>query len=284
MSASLFANVNGTLVDATSPYLDGKNRAFRYGDGLFESIRVINGRPLFLEHHLARLREGMQVLRMDLPEDYSTDFFEKQLLQLLEANRFNEGARLRLTVFRQEGGYYHPKTNSPGFCIEAEALEHNRYHLNEDGLAVDLYTEIKKPVNKLSIYKTCNGLQYIVGALWAREQKLDDALIVNDKGHIIEATGANLFIVCNGVLYTPSLTDGCLAGVMRMQIINLALEHKIKVYECSLSPQNLLVADEIFLTNAIRGLQWVSSYRMKRYYNSVTRGLLDKLNQLAEAK
>jgi branched-subunit amino acid aminotransferase/4-amino-4-deoxychorismate lyase len=168
--------------------------------------------------------------------------------------------------------------------IEVTPVINHFYQLNEDGLAVDLYTEIRKPVNKLSIYKTCNSLLYIMSTLWARQNKLDDALIVNDKGNIIEASSSNLFIVCNGVLYTPALSDGCLAGVMRMQIINLAIENKIKVYECSLTPQNLLVADEIFLTSAGRGLQWVGSYKMKRYFNALTRTLVDKLNEKVRDK
>ena len=84
----------------------------------------------------------------------------------------------------------------------------------------------------------------------------------------------------NGVLYTPGLEEGCLAGTMRMQVINLALENGIKVYECNILPQNLLVADEIFLTNAINGVVWVSGYRTKRYFNNTARKLVNLLNEV----
>ena len=278
MSTFPFANLNGDLVDASAPYLFASNRSFRYGDGLFESIRVVNGKPCFLETHLARLFEGMDMLRIEKPEHFSTEYFSNQIHLLLEKNEVKEGARVRLTIYRNDGGFYQPSDNGASWCMELGSVYTNYYQLNEDGLSVDLYTEIKKPVNKLSIYKTYNALQYIMASLWARQNKLDDALIVNDKGNIIEGSSSNLFIICNGVLYTPSLADGCLAGVMRMQIINIAIAHKIKVYECSLTPQNLLVADEIFLTSATKGLQWVSSYRMKRYFNTLTRTLVDKLN------
>ena len=275
------ANYNGKFVSADEGFLPAENRSFRYGDGLFESIRVTDGLPLFVDTHFARLKEGMEVLGITVPPDYSGKFFYDKITQLISENNITEGARVRLTIFRSEGGLYQPSDNSPGYLIEIIPLENNYFELNENGLHVDLFPDIKKPVNKLSIYKTCNSLLYILASAWAVKNKLNDALIVNDKGNIIEATSTNLFIVCNGVLYTPALTDGCVAGVMRMQIINLAIENKIKVYECSLTPQNLLVADEVFLTSAVRGLQWVSSYRMKRYYNTLTRVLLDKLNEKA---
>lgn len=279
MSQNRVANYNGQLVDADKPYLKGDNRSFRYGDALFESIRVVNGLALFLDSHIARLFEGSKMLSIQIPTTFTVDYFKTQIADLIRANQVEGGGRIRLTLYREEGGFYKPEGNEAGYLIEINKLDSNFYELNNDGFAVDLYMDIKKPVNKLSIYKTANSLTYIMSAIWARENRLDDSLIINDKGNIIEASGSNLFIVCNGVLYTPSLSDGCLAGVMRMQVINIALENKIKVYECSLTPQNLLVADEVFLTNAIKGLQWVASYRMKRYYNSLTRSLLDKINQ-----
>lgn len=284
MSALRFANCNGSLVETARPYLTGENRSFRYGDGLFESMRVVNGKVCFLEVHISRLFEGMEALKIDLPLHFTFDYFCDQIEKLILANEVQEGARIRLTVFRNDGGYYNPDDNGAGYVIEMASMPNNYFHLNEDGLTVDLYTEIRKPVNKLSIYKTCNSLVYIMSTIWAKQNKLNDALIVNDKGNIIEASSSNLFIICNGVLYTPALSDGCVAGTMRMQIINLALENKIKVYECSLTPQNLLVADEIFLTSATRGLQWVGSYKMKRYFNSLTRTLVDKLNEKVREK
>jgi branched-subunit amino acid aminotransferase/4-amino-4-deoxychorismate lyase len=270
---------NGNIIEPGVPFLDSSNRAFRYGDSLFESIRIINGKPVFLEGHISRLFEGMQVLGINRPIEYSIDYFKSFILDLIQRNKITEGGRARLTVFRNGEGFFTPNDNSPSFTMEVNPFLHNFYVLNEDGISIDIFAEIKKPVNKLSIYKTGSSLLYVMAGIYARSNKLDDSLIVNDKGNIIEASNANLFIVSNGVLYTPTLADGCLAGVMRMQVINLALDYKIKVYECSLTPQNLLVADEVFITNAIKGLQWVSSYRQKRYYNKITRDLVEKLNR-----
>lgn len=270
---------NGDIIEAGKPFLDASNRAFKFGDALFETIRIVNGKPVFMDGHISRLFEGMQVLGIDRPIEYSIDYFRNFIGKLIEQSEIKDGGRARLTVFRNGDGFFTPTDNTPSFTIEISPYVHNFYTLNEDGLTVDIYGDIKKPVNKLSIYKTASSLLYVVAAMHARTSKMDESLIVNDKGNIIEATNANLFIVSNGVLYTPTLADGCLAGVMRMQIINLALEHKIKVYECSLTPQNLLVADEVFITNTIKGPQWVASYRQKRYYNKITRDIVEKLNR-----
>lgn len=282
MNPLTFSILNGSYYPQEQGFIKGNNRAFMYGDGLFESIRIRNGKAMFLDAHIARLLEAAVVMKMEVPVHYDLNYFRKQVQDLIAKNNIQGGAKCRLTLFRNPGGTYVPDDNGVGYVIETYPYAVNEYTLNEEGFQVDIFPELKKPVNKLSIYKTCNSLLYIMAGIYARQNKLDDSLIVNDKGNIIESSNSNLFIVCNGVLYTPALSDGCLAGVMRMQIINIALASKLKVYECSLTPQNLLVADEVFLTNAIRGLQWVGSYKMKRYYNKLIRELVQKLNEDTE--
>ena len=169
------------------------------------------------------------------------------------------------------------------YFIEAEALADNEFVLNATGRMVDIFTEYKKEINKLSVFKTLNCQLYVQAAIHARDKGLDEALIQNNKLSIIESNSSNLFIVSNGVLYTPTLEDGCVAGTMRMNIINLALENKIKVYECTLNPQNLLAADEMFLTNAVRGIEWIVGYRTKRYFNDMSKRLMVVLNEKAQA-
>jgi branched-chain amino acid aminotransferase len=166
--------------------------------------------------------------------------------------------------------------------MEVYPYESNNYELNSKGLEIDQFTDIKKQKNCLSTYKTKSGLIYVMAAVHAVEKKLDDVLIVNDKGSILESSSCNLFVVSNGVLYTPGLDEGCLAGTMRMQIINLAINNGIKVYECNILPQNLLAADELFFTNAIRGINWVGGYRTKRYFNNMSRKFVALLNDFWE--
>lgn len=254
------------------------NRGYLYGDGLFESIRIINGRPINLKNHITRLLEGAKHLKMRVPSFYSIEFFEKHILELAQKSDIKYGGRCRLSLDRISGGTYAPESNEVEYFIEVYSLENNFYTLNQKGLEIDLYMDLKKPKNFLSGYKTKNGLIYVLASIAAKEKGVDDFLLHNENGGIIEATSANVFVVSNGVLYTPGLEEGCLAGTMRMQVINLALENGIKVYECNLMPQNLLVADEIFLTNAIKGVVWVSGYRTKRYVNAISKRFIDLLN------
>jgi branched-subunit amino acid aminotransferase/4-amino-4-deoxychorismate lyase len=273
----------GEYVSENQLVLTRDNRAFRFGDGFFESIRVFNGKVVFFENHFARIRDCLPIFRIVPPENFSEQLLRTQVNGLIERNGIREGGRVRITFFRKSQGFYSPRTNDLGYIIEAEATPENNFLLNPAGKTVDIYTELRKDINRLSIYKTLNAQLYVMSSLWAREKGYDEALVQNNKGAVIESTSSNIFIVSNGVLYTPSLDDGCVAGTMRMNVINLAIDNKIKVYECTLNPQNLLTADELFLTNAIRGVEWVVSYRTKRYYNEMAKRMLSLLNNTAHA-
>lgn len=254
------------------------NRAFHFGDGFFETIRVVNGRPCFLNSHFMRIRVSMDALKMTVPHDFNEATLFREITRLLERNGIHQGGRVRITFSRKADGFYLPLSNDTEYLIEAYPTNHNLFTLNQQGRVIDIYPEMKKQINALSAFKTLNCQLYIMACLYAKSRNLDDCFIQNDRHGIIEASSSNIFIVSNGVLYTPSLEEGCVGGVMRMQLINLAIDHNIKVYECNLSPQNLLAADEIFLTNAIQGVQWVSSYRTKRYFNEMSRRMLQILN------
>lgn len=278
MTKGDFVLINGEFFETSSPYLK-ENRSFMYGDGLFESIRVINGKPFNLENHILRLLGGAKILSLDTPFHFNTEYFNNQIANLLEKNNIKAGGRVRLSLYRNEGGYYKPSNNSCSFLITGDLIPHNLYKMNDEGLLVDVYDGIHKHKNILSNFKTSNSLHSIMAGNFANSKDLDDCFITNSNRNIIEAISSNIFLVSNGVLYTPPLADGCVGGTMRMHVINIALKNKYKVYETSLLPQNLMVADEIFFTNAIRGIQWVGGYKSKRYFNNVSKNLLNLINQ-----
>lgn len=270
---------NGDLLDVTKSGLSPQNRSFLFGDGLFESIKVVNGKPLFVNVHFSRLAEGMKALKIERGTEFDSEKLETAIKKLIDHCGVTGGGRVRVTLYRNDGGYYLPTGKGFSYVVSLIEANANRFMLNEEGLIVNLYNEIKKQITPLAPYKTTSALNYILASEYARAANLDDVLLVNEKDNIIESTNSNLFIVSNGVLYTPAISDGCVGGTMRMQIINIALENSIKVYECSLAPQNLLAADEVFLTNAIQGIKWVSGYRMKRYFHKMSDLLIEKLNQ-----
>lgn len=275
----LYVNNNGTIISAEDYSLRAGNRGHLYGDGVFESIRIYNGRPINMENHIMRMIEGALKIKMRPPSYFDVNFFTEKIQELLDKSGISEGGRCRISLDRSMGGTYRPETNEVEYFIEVYPLENNSFELNSKGLEVDIYLGHKKPKESLSNFKTKNGLIYVLASIAAKEKGLDDFLLTNTDGGILESTSSNLFVVSNGVLYTPGLEEGCLAGTMRMQIINLALKEGIKVYECNILPQNLLVADEIFLTNAINGIKWVSGYRTKRYFNNTSRKLIALLNE-----
>ncbi len=275
----LQVSYNGKFISAGAPVIEANNRAFRYGDGLFESIRIIQREACFTEFHYDRLLGGMEALKIEVPSYFSAAWLDAQIKALIRTNGIADGGKARLTVFRESDGNYAPTHSKAGYLLTVESMDTGYFKMDDEGISVDIYSEIPKPVNKLANYKTGNALIYIMATLYARDNNLDDVLLVNHKGAILEASSSNVFVVSNGVLYTPTLEDGCVGGIMRMNIINLALANDIKVYECTLTSQNLLAADEVFLSNSILGIHSVKSYRSKRYYTKTARLLIDKLNE-----
>lgn len=278
----LYVNNNGEIIPNSGATIAAGNRSYLYGDGLFESIRIMNGKPINVVNHFNRLVEGSKVLKMRIPAFFTSSFFEDKIKELVQLSGITEGGKCRISIDRAPGGTYFPETNEVSYFIEVYPYDANYFELNSKGLEVDIYADLKKQKNYLSNFKTKNGLIYVMCAIAARDKNLDDLLISNEKGGILESSNSNIFVVSNGVLYTPGLEEGCLAGTMRMQVINLAISHGIKVYECNILPQNLLAADEIFLTNAIRGISWVGGYRTKRYFNVISRKIQAYLNDYWE--
>ncbi len=270
---------NGHLISIYEPSIAFNNRAFRYGDALFETIRLCNNKLMFLKDHLNRLKIGMTVLRMNLPAEFNSENIYEFIIQLLKHNTHAPNARIRLTVFRNEGGYYSPETNDISFLIESEEMTHT-YELNQKGYWIDLFGDLKKPVNKLSNIKTANALLYVMAGIAKQSMKLDECFILNETGAVCESISSNVFVVKNGTLYTPPLTEGCVAGIMRKQIMHLAHENKILVFESPLSNYTILNGDEVFLCNSVNGVKWVGQFREKFYTNKMAQFFHDKLMQL----
>lgn len=280
MVNQLYINYNGFLYIEDEAIFTIKNRGFRYGDALFESIRVVNGKACFLEAHFKRLKKGMDVLKMKPGGNISFKDLKEQIEKLLEKNQLKKGGRIRLTVFRSADGLYAPKNQTKSYVIEAKPFNDNQYVLNEKGLIIDTYNEYRRCRNALSQIKTTNSIPNVLAGIYQTDNDLDECIMLNDLGRITEAISSNIFLYKNHNIYTPSLDEGCMDGVMRKQILSIAKDMNINIFEGMLNGSMLLQADEMFLTNAIRGIQWVGSYRQKRYFNKATKEILERLNQL----
>ncbi|PIP54926.1 MAG: aminotransferase IV [Bacteroidetes bacterium CG23_combo_of_CG06-09_8_20_14_all_32_9] len=277
-----FVCLNGEFIPSDKPLFFGSNRAFRYGDGLFETMRAVGTTVPFLSQHIERLRKSSSVIQLELPETYSAPYFQKQISRLLNANKFFTGAKVRLSIFRKDGGNYQPLSNKTDYYIDCSPLETQNFSLNSKGLKVDIFTDWKKPINELSGIKSANSLFYVKAAIFARSQNLDDCILLNEHDKIIEASSSNLFIFLNNNLITPSLSEGCLPGIMRKIIINLALKEKITVYDnVCITENEILNADEVLLTNAVHGIKWVVAFRNRRYFCKTAKRLSAALEAFA---
>jgi len=275
----VFINFNGEIVPADAKLLTLKNRAFRYGDGLFESMRMMKGQLKFADQHADRLQRGMKALKIDGYSQMDAWFLKEKAEVLARRNKAKHG-RLRLTVFRDADGLYAPSQNKMGWALELQPIDEPRYFLNSKGLIMDMFTDLPKATNYLSNIKTCNSLIYVMAGLYKNQNKLDDVFLLNQNGFLCEASSSNIFIWYQNHLYTPALSEGCVEGVMRQVIINLARQNNIPMTEAQISPDILYEADEVFLTNAGRGIQSVMGFGVRRYFNEVSKVLIDELNKL----
>nr|WP_294871140.1 aminotransferase class IV [uncultured Pedobacter sp.] len=271
---------NDEFILKNQPIITADNRSFRYGDGLFESMRMSGGKLKFAELHADRLRAGMKALKMEGATLFDEYFLKQKTNELCKKNKLKDNVRFRLSVYRAGDGLYTPNSNKSGYVLEASALTESTYELNKKGLIVDVFDELTKPVDKLSNYKTCNSLVYVMAGLYKKQYNLDEAFILNQNGFLCESISSNIFVVYDKQIYTPALTEGCIAGVMRNVVMNIAKTNEIPVIQAQINPEVLKEAEEVFITNALGGIRWVMGYGRKRYFNEVTKLLSDKLNAL----
>jgi branched-subunit amino acid aminotransferase/4-amino-4-deoxychorismate lyase len=267
------------MLPAGEPSVMHGNRSFCYGDALFESIHANGTRLQFFSNHYDRLKSGMQILSMDKGSLPEANVIESHIVRLLNKNHLYNGVRVRLTVFRNTGGLFTPEDNSVSFLAETQPLPDDIYRLNAKGLKAGVYSVLLKQPGILAGLKTANSLLYIMAGLYKKESGFDECFIMNSEKRPSEFISSNLFLVTKGIVCTPPLTEGCIAGIMREQIIRIARNEGIECRESKLSTEDLYLADECFMTNAIKGIQWVVAFNQKRYYSKTSRLLVNALNK-----
>jgi len=271
-------NFNGAIVSEDANVLV-QNRGFLYGDAVFETVKIVNGKILFLEDHYFRLMSSMRVIRMEIPMNFTMEYFEEQILLLVKNNDLEASARVRITVYRNDGGYYLPQNNTISFLIKATPLENKEYLFDEQEYEVDLYKDFYITRQLLSSIKTTNRLINVTGNIYAHENGLDNCILLNDSKNVVEALQGNIFMLNGNKLITPPVSEGCLNGVMRKQVLELAKKIEgIEVIEEIISPFDLQKANELFVTNVIKGIQPITKYRKKEFSTEISRILVTKLN------
>ena len=275
-------NYNGEILTSDTT-LSNSNRAFLYGDGVFETLKIVDSKILFSEEHYFRLMASMRIVRMQIPDNFTLEYFEEQVLNLAQATNNQNSARVRMTFFRNDGGFYLPQTRTVSFLIQITPLNQISYSFSDAVYEVDLYKDFYITKQLLSTIKTTNKMINITGSIFADENDLQNCLLLNNEKNVVEALNGNLFMLVENKLITPPIEDGCLNGIMRKQIIQIVSKmEEIELVEQSISPFDLQKADELFITNVITGIQAITKYRKKEFTTQLSKVLIEKINDLIQ--
>jgi branched-chain amino acid aminotransferase len=262
---TLFSLCNGKWIENDQPLLLPDNRAFRYGEGLFETMRMQHGKIPLFSHHWQRFTNDLPKLYFELPVHFTQDYLSEQIQKLCQKNKITEAARIRLTIFKGEGGIWEEPSSSFNWLLQCWHLSQKKMQLNINGLDIGVFEAGRKSCDRFSNIKSNNYLLYALAAQYAKTQHWNEAIVLNQHNRICDTTIANIFFIKNNQIYTPSLSEGCVNGVMRSYLIEkLRKEHR-DIIEGVFTIADLLDADEVFLTNAVQGVRWVKSLGDRTY-------------------
>jgi branched-chain amino acid aminotransferase len=277
MEAGKFFLYNGEMIASGRAVITADNRSFRFGDGFFETMKLINGNIVLSNYHFQRLFSSLSLLKFITPDNFTIEYFTEAIKKIAVRNDHSKLARIRLTIFRGDGGLYDTDNNLPNYIIQTWKTDEAALSFNKEGLTTGIYTDARKTSDAFSHIKTNNYLPYLMGAQWAKENKLDDAIILNNYNRIADATIANVFLVKNNIVKTPSLAEGCVAGVMRSYLLHAFQTENISCNETEININELADADEVFITNTAIGIKWVKQCNRHLYTNGLSEYLFNKL-------
>ena len=269
-------NFNGQLTEQS--YQIENNRGFFYGDSVFESIRIIDGKICFWEDHYFRLISSMRILRIDIPDHFTPDFFEENIMRLHNVISNNDCSRVRLSVFRNSAGKYRPLSNECMFLISCENLKSKKFTINQGNYKVDIFKEYYIDKQLISSIKSNNKIINVIASIYAKENLLDNCILLNNDKMVCEFINANLFLIKDGCFLTPDLKSGCLNGVMRKNIIRILKKNNIEIVERGIHSYELIDSDEIFGCNSIQGIFSITEYRKNKLTSDLTNKILSILN------
>lgn len=269
---------DGKIYKNDTDLISINSRGLRFGDGLFETLKSSNNILQFTDDHFERLWKGMNLLQFKVPVHFTTKSLQRQIQELLNRNRHNSIARIRLTVFRGDGGLYDNINHLPHYLIQTWSLPDDTGKWLSNGLSMGIYNDVKKSCDILSNLKHNNFLPYAMAAVYAKKQKWNDAILLNSHGRICDTTIANIFLIKENVIYTPSLREGCIAGVMRKNLLLQFSDDKLHVVEGEITIGDLEEANEVFLSNSIHNIRWVQCIGDKKYDNKCTQKIFSSFH------
>lgn len=255
---------NGKFVSNGTPVISPDNFGFRYGDGLFETMLAHHKTIRLRDYHFDRLFKGMSLLGFSWPSHFNPAFLESEIMHLIGQYPQREYNRIRLTIFRREAGV--EEASVPDYIIQCFEIGEEYRGLNKKGLTLGICTsEFRKNNDALANLKSNNFLPYILASGYGKGRGWDDCLLLNPHERIADSTIANIFMIKDNTIFTPSLQEGPVAGTMRRHLLMQLPTLGFTVVEKGISREEMLSADELFLTNALFGLRWVGTFEDRVY-------------------
>lgn len=273
-----FCIYNGKLMEAAKCAIPHNSRGLLYGDGVFETIKCKSNQILFAKEHFDRLLKGLMILQFDIPQNFTQIELLKQVNQVIKKNEHEKLSRIRITAYRAEGDLYNFQNPFPQYIIQSSPIQQTNEGLNKEGLVLGIYEHVKKSCDMLSNLKHNNFLPFVMAAMHCKQQQWHDAIILNTFGRVCETSNANIFLVKNNIVYTPSLKEGCIAGIIRQHIITSLATNNIKVRESKITLPQLMDAEEVFLTNSINEMRWVKCIGNKKFSNKFIKHIYKMIN------
>ena len=270
-------NFNGEITDLSDQLIN--NRGFLYGDAVFETLIIFNNKILFWEDHYFRLMSSMRIIRLDIPDNYTPEFFKENIIKTHDSISQTGNSRIRINIYRSSAGKYKPENNIPSFIISCESIKYNAYELNEGIYEVDLYKDYCLDNQLISSIKSNNKVINVVASIYASENGFDNCILLNKDKLVAEFINSNLFLVKDGKIFTPSLKSGCLNGVVRKNLIKILAGNSFEIFEQDISTFDISQSDEVFGTNVAQGIFSVTKFRKKDYDCSQTKKIINMLNE-----
>lgn len=262
---------NGDFFPAGAPLLPVQNRSFKWGDGVFETMKVFRGRLLLEALHFERLWASLRLLDVEAGKEFTRENLVAKVLELCRLNGCLQLSRIRLAAYRQED-------NSAGYTIEATPLDKQINNWQKEGLEMVLYPFARKSMDAFANLKSANFLPYVLAQRYAAEKGADDAFVLNAQNFLCDSSKANIFLLCGNDLFTPALHQGCVNGVMRRVVLDEGKKLGYRIFQDKVEESQLLGADEVFLTNAIQIIRGVRRYKTTTYDCSQTLKLFEAVS------
>jgi branched-chain amino acid aminotransferase/4-amino-4-deoxychorismate lyase len=257
----MIACINGVFEDLENYAYSVCNRAFEYGDGVFETIIARNNTIYFWQDHFQRLLGGMKALYFDISPSFTADYLQNIIFEIAQKNNFSNYFRIKINVWRETGGLYTPQNNHYNWLVRVFPATEKHNIIKEKAV---FFEDVRLVASNISPYKTLNALPYVLAGIYKQQQQADEVILLSHDDCIAETSASNIFWIKNNVIYYPSLACGGKKGILQTQIIRRAKELKIETQEGKFLKNDLLEAEVVFTSN-VAGIESIQEIENTRY-------------------